>query len=133
TRADGTLPSVGAASGRERGGTPRNASGVAPPPRPLARPSKQLGLVRNRGGLEQATRTAAQVVQVDPALLGLLCDPLGQVEGLVHERRACARVVTHVVQDRPLGARGDDRLVNAFDPDAGSAAVSTLALSEGLE
>jgi hypothetical protein len=65
-------------------------------------------------------------------LLGLFGETLGKVERLVDDRRP-GDVMAHVVQDRPLGARGDDRIGNAFDPDTGAAAVTALALSERLE
>ena len=50
-----------------------------------------LAFGRAGGLLEQAARAAAEVVQVDAALLGVLHDPLGELERLVEERRAVAR------------------------------------------
>src|SRR2546427_6045278 len=101
--------------------------------RPRVRPSKELAVVRRSGGLEQAAGAAAEVVQVDASLLRLLRDALREVEGLVDDRGAGGRIVAHVVEDRALGARGDDRVGHALDPDTGAAAVAPLAFCERVE
>src|SRR6476660_5692471 len=69
-----------------------------------------LFVARARGLLEQAARSAAEVVQVDASFVGVLDDPFCELERLVDDRRADRGVLAHVVQDRSLGAAGDNRV-----------------------
>src|SRR5438132_4593833 len=107
------------------------ASPVARRPRVL--PSKELVVVRGGACLEQAPRAPAEVGEVDAARLRLLGETLREIERLLDDRRAADRVVAHVVEDRALGTRGDDRVGNPFDPDPRATPVAALALPERLE
>src|SRR5581483_9898664 len=97
---------------------------------------KELLRRRRPGGrLEQPAGAAAQVAEVDAAGFGLLDQPLSELERLVDQRRGhVGRVpVAHVVEDRPLGPRRDDRVRDPVDPDARPAAAASLALADRLE
>ena len=76
---------------------------------------------------------SAEVVEVDLALVGRLGQPLGELERLVDDRRAGAAILAHLVEDRPLRARGDDRVGHALDPDARAAAAASVGRVERLE
>src|SRR4051794_25336151 len=107
--------------------------GGALPPQLPARRSKELFLFGFRGRLEQPPRSTTEVAKVDSAALRLPDEPLRQVECLVDDRRAADLVMAHVVQDRPLGPRCDDRIRHALDPDARPPAVTAVTLAEWLE
>src|SRR5207247_6199531 len=78
--------------------------------------------------------TTSEAVEYHPARAHLLHEPPREVERVVYQLRADrSSVLAHVVEDRSLGARGDDRLGDAVDPDARSAPASALAFPDRLE
>src|SRR5207248_6547459 len=54
-------------------------------------------------------------------------------ERVVEERLAECGVLTHVGEDRPLGARRDDRLRDPLDPDERAAAVPAAVVADRLD
>jgi hypothetical protein len=66
--------------------------------------------------LEELARATAEVGEVDAALLGVVREPLGERQRLVEDRRARSGLLAHVVEDRPLGARGHERVGDPLDP-----------------
>src|SRR5205085_8156236 len=92
-----------------------------------------LGLARLRGRLEQFPGSAAEIVDVDAALLGLFGHPLSEVQRLVEQRRAAGGLLAHLVENRPLGTRGDDRLVDPLDPDERPPAVAAAVVADRLD
>ena len=85
------------------------------------------------GRLEQLAGAAAEIGEVDAAAGGVVGQPLGERERLVEQRRARCRLLPHVVQDRPLGARGDDRVGDALDPDERPLAAAAAVAGDRLE
>ena len=83
--------------------------------------------------LQEPPGAAAEIDDVEAALLGCIGDPLGEVEGTVDDLGALGGVRTHRGDDRTLGARGDDRPVDPLDPDAGAGAVPALPVGKRLE
>ncbi len=77
--------------------------------------------------------TPAEVGEVDTAAGGILGEPLGKRESLVEERRAAGVRLTHVVEDRPLGARGDDRIRDAVDPDKRALPAAAVVARDRLQ
>jgi hypothetical protein len=75
----------------------------------------------------------AEVTEVDSAGIGCGDEALRQVERLVDDRGRRCRVLAHVVEDRALGPRGDDRPVDPLDPDVGAAPVATLITPQRFE
>ena len=67
-----------------------------------------FGLRRPGRRREHPTCAPPEVAEVDPPLLRGGGEPLGEVERLVQEHRVTG-LVTHVVEDRALGARRDHR------------------------
>ena len=95
---------------------------------------KQLfRLRRPRGLLEHAAGAPAKVAEVDPALLHGGGEPFREVERLVEDRAGRGGVLAHVVEDRGLGARRDDGLLDPFDPDAGAATAAAVVADDRLE
>src|SRR5205823_970233 len=103
------------ARARPRGPSARRSPGRA---------SEQLLRGRLRGQLEQLPRAAPEVGEIDAAGLGLLGEPLRELERLVDELRVAGGLLAHVVEDRPLGAGGDDRLGDPLDPHLRAAAAA---------
>src|SRR5919197_3971570 len=92
-----------------------------------------VAFVWPRGGLEQAAGASSEVGEIDAAALGLLREALGEVERVVEERPAEGGVLAHVGEDGAFGARGDDRLGDAFDPDERAPSVAPALVADGLD
>jgi DNA-binding CsgD family transcriptional regulator len=94
---------------------------------------EELVLLRLRGRLQEPPRPSAEVGEIHAPGLRLLRQTFREVDRLVDDdgRRPC--VLTHLVEDRALRARGDDRLWYALDPDACPPSVAALAFTERLE
>src|SRR5262249_29950522 len=92
-----------------------------------------VGLDGPRRLLEQPARATPEVAQVDLALRARPGEPRRQRQGVVEDRRAGPGLLAHLGEDRPLGARGDDRLGNPLDPHARAPAAAAVARLERLE
>ena len=101
---------------RARGNRTRRAASLGRPVRrleQLARAAAEIGEVDTAGGASSASRSASESASSSSG------DP--------------RRVVAHVVQDRPLGARGDDRIGDALDPDESALAAAAVVAGDRLE
>src|SRR6185437_3608432 len=76
---------------------------------------------------------AAEVTEVERALVDRLGDALREVERVVEDDGRGRRVLPHVVQDRALGAAGEDRLGDAVDPDPRAPPAPALVPGDRLE
>src|SRR5262249_27328812 len=113
--------------------SPGHAAAGAPvrgPPemrRQFRRFSEELRVVvwvRRR--LEQPTRAPLQVGEVEASLLGALDQTARERHRVVDDRDVGRRLLAHLREDRSLGARGDDRVGDALDPDARAPAAAAL-------
>ena len=135
---------------RRKGGDSRAARGRSPGGEALAQPgpSSPAGLVgqarivaqkscssRPGGVVASSNRRArrrGRRGRRGPARR-LSHDALGERERVVDELDVRRRLLAHLGEDRPLGARRDDRLGDALDPDPRPAAVAALVAAERLE
>src|SRR5262249_23611075 len=83
--------------------------------------------------LQHASRAAPEIPYVERSLVDRFRDALREVERVVVGDARGRRVLPHVVEDRALGAAGEDRLRNAVDPDARAPAAASLVAGDRLE
>ena len=78
--------------------------------------------------------STSKIVEIDTAGLRRRREPRRQIQSLIDQRRlGCGRLLTHVTQNRRFGARSDDRILDALDPDLGSVAIPPFVPEEGLK
>src|SRR5262249_50175326 len=120
----------GAASPRSAPARPRapdaRRTRASAAPLPRLRLEQLLGLGRLRGLLEHAPGATAEIADVERPLVDRLRDAFREIERLVEDDGRRGRVLTHVVEDGALGATGEDRLGDAFDPDASAPTAAPL-------
>ena len=88
---------------------------------------KSCSVSVGRASPRAPARSPAEILEVDAPFLRSRGEPLGEIERLVEHGGALARVHSHVVQDRPLGPRGDQRLGDPLDPDPRPPAAALVA------
>jgi len=68
--------------------------------------------------------STSKIIEVNATSLRCSSQPRCQIQGLINQRRLRRdRLLAHVTQNRHLGARGDDRILDALDPNPGSVAI----------
>ena len=78
--------------------------------------------------------STSKIVEIDAAGLRRRREPRGQIQSLIDQRRLSrGRLLTHVTQNRHLGARGDDRILDALDPDSRSVTIPPFVPEQGLK
>src|SRR4051794_38859587 len=82
---------------------------------------------------QQASRPPAEVAEVHATSVGRSCQTRGEVQCLVELRPGDGRLLAHVAKDGDLGPRGDQRVGDPIDPDAGAAPVPALVAGDPLE
>jgi hypothetical protein len=71
-------------------------------------------------------RPPLQVGEIQPSLLGAFDDLPRERERVVDDLDVRRRFLSHLSENRPFGARRDDRIRNALDPDPRPTAVAAL-------
>ena len=75
-----------------------------------------------------------KIVEIDAAGLRRRREPRCQIQSLIDQRRLSrSRLLTHVTQNRHLGARGDDRILDALDPYLGAVAITPFIPDQRLK
>ena len=90
-------------------------------------------LLATGGGRQETPGSASEITEVDSAGVGGGGQARGQVQGLIHQGCIRSRLLTHVAQNRPLGARRDDRVGDAIDPYPGPATVAAIFAQQGRQ
>src|SRR5262249_14802960 len=80
-----------------------------------------------------APGATAEIADVERPLVDRLRDAFREIERLVEDDGRRGRVLTHVVEDGALGATGEDRLGDAFDPDASAPTAAPLVTRDRVE
>lgn len=78
--------------------------------------------------------STSKIVEINSAGLRCSSQPRCQIQGLINQRRLRRdRLLAHVTQNRRFGARGDDRILDALDPNPGSVAIPPFLSEQRLE
>ena len=88
------------------------------------------GLSTPRRRTQERARSAPQVGEVDPALLGGGCESAGQVQRVLQQRRLYGRFLPHVAQDRRFGPGAMTGSAMPSHPDPSSSAVAAFLLAQ---
>ena len=68
--------------------------------------------------------STSKIVEINSAGLRCRREPRCQIQSLIDERRLRhSRLLAHVAENRHLGARGNDRILDALNPHPGSVAI----------
>ena len=79
-------------------------------------------------------RSPPKIIEVDSASLRSGSKPRCQIQGLIDERRLRSdRLLTHVAQDRHLGPRRDERILDSLDPHPRTVAVTSFVTDQRLQ
>jgi hypothetical protein len=83
---------------------------------------------------EQSAGSASKIIEIDPTSLRRGSEPRCQIQCLIDQGSLCRDgLLTHVTQDRRLGARRDDRIFDALDPYLGSVAIPSFLPEQRLQ
>ena len=78
--------------------------------------------------------STSKIIEINSAGLRCSRQPRCQIQSLIDERRLRrGRLLAHVAQNRHLGARGNDRILDALDPHPGSVAIPSFVPEQGLK
>ena len=83
---------------------------------------------------KQSAGSASKIVEINPTGLCRGSEPGCQIQCLVNQGRLRRDgLLSHVTQNRHLGAGGDDGIFDAIDPDLGSVAIPALVSKQRLQ
>jgi len=90
-------------------------------------------LVATGGSCQETPGSASEIAEVDAAGVRGVSQARRQVQRLIDQRCIRSGVLTHIAQNRPLGARRDDRVGDAIDPYPGPATVAAIFAQQGRQ
>jgi hypothetical protein len=116
---------------------PQQPGGCSPHDHLLAKPALPARWspesVANGRSCQETPGSASEIAEVYPTSVGSGSQPRCQVQGLIDQGRIRSSVLTHITQNRPLGARCDDRIGDAIDPYFGPATIAAFFAQQGLQ
>ena len=87
--------------------------------------------IASGGSCQETTGSASEIAEVDPTSVRRGSQARCQVQGLIDQGCIRSGLLTHITQNRPLGARRDDRVGDAIDPYFGPATIASFFAQQG--